>query len=343
VKVSAMILTYNHERFIAEAIEGFLMQRTSVPCELVIIDDCSTDGTRDVIRRYWERCRDRIRVLLNRHNIGPRASIVRAYTACRGDYVAPLDGDDYWVSPDKLQRQADFLDAHPDCAMCFHSVTAVWDDGREEPLVMRPSRIKEVYTLSDLLECNLIQACSPMYRKGLFGEHPMWVYLTPVMDWAHHVLHALHGRIGYIDEPMGVYRQHAGGMYAGQPTTDKLRIAVDMLRHFLCVLPREYWGAIRRSLCLSYCRLAWEYCDRGRHDEARRCMRECVREISPGLPLPIRESLSAVLRAHLPGLHRRCKEILKGANRSAARLAPTPCTRSGRSSAVGNGVEEIRS
>ena len=110
VKVSAMIIAYNHERFIAEAIEGFLMQKVSFPCELVIVDDCSTDGTRDVIRRYWETCRDRIRVILNRHNIGARSSIVRAYTACRGDYVAPLDGDDYWVSPDKLQRQADFLD-----------------------------------------------------------------------------------------------------------------------------------------------------------------------------------------------------------------------------------------
>lgn len=336
MKVSAMILTYNHERFIAEAIEGFLMQRTSFPCELVIIDDCSTDGTRDVIRRYWERCRDRIRVILNRHNIGPRASIVRAYTACSGDYVAPLDGDDYWVCPDKLQRQADYLDAHADCAMCFHSVTAVWDDDREKPLVLRPPRIKEVYTLSDLLECNLIQACSPMYRKGLFREHPVWVYLTPVMDWAHHILHAQHGDIGYLDEPMGVYRQHAGGIFSDLPETAKLGIAIECLRRFRCVCDGGYRAVIARSLSLHYLELARRFLMETDLPAARACARSSAVESVAGatwLGLPLARVL---VQAYLPGVYGLARRLRHGRTAGKPRsvvswngwLRPKPETRS---------------
>ncbi|MGE5294773.1 MAG: glycosyltransferase [Solirubrobacterales bacterium] len=343
MKVSAVILTYNHERFIAEAIEGFLMQRVNFPCELVIIDDCSTDGTRQIVRRYWEKASGRIRVLLNRHNIGARASIVRAYAACRGDYVAFLDGDDYWVCPDKLQRQADLLDSRPDYAMCFHSVTVVWDDGRQKPAVMRPPKIKEVYALADLLECNVIQACSPMYRKGLFREHPAWVYLTPVMDWAHHVLHAQYGDIGYIDEPMGVYRQHAGGVYSAKDEATKLRIAVDTLRRLRCVVPREHRARVRHSLGLSYCRLAREYCDRGRYDEARQCVKECVGEISVGRSLPVRDLLATTLRAYVPGVHRRCKQALHRMDRHGIRLARIDAAYCGRSDGPRNETEEVGS
>lgn len=312
IKVSAVSLTFNHEHCVAEAIEGFLMQKTDFPCELVIAEDCSLDGTRDIIRRYWEKYPDRIRVLLNRHNIKGRRTIARAYAACRGQYVALVEGDDYWVCPDKLQRQADILDRRPDCSMCFHSVTMVWHDGSQEPTVFRPRKIQDTYTLADLLEYNFIGACSPMYRRGLFNEHPSWFFLPPVGDWAQHVLHAQYGNIAYIDEPMGVYRQHSGGVYSAKDKVYKLRVAVETLRHFLCVVPREHRGIANRSLCLSYCKLAREYCDRGQHDEAWRCVKECIREIRPGLSVPAGELLSTLLRVRAPGLHRRCKQILMG-------------------------------
>ena len=310
VKTSVLMLTFNQERFISESIESVLMQGTSTPCELVIAEDCSLDCTRDVIRRYWEKYPNKIRVLLNRHNIKGRRTIARAYAACRGEYVAFLEGDDYWVHPDKLQRQADLLDRRPDCAMCFHSVTMAWDDGSQEPAVFRPRKVQDTYTLADLLEYNFIGACSTMYRKGLFDKHPAWFFLTPVGDWAQHVLHAQYGNIAYIDEPMGVYRQHSGGAFSTKDKVQKMRVAVEMLRHFLCVIPREYRGVANRSLCLSYCKLAWEYCDLGQYDEARRCMKECLREIRPGLSVPVWELLSTLVRARAPGLHRSCKRIL---------------------------------
>ncbi len=307
MKVSALITTFNHERFVADAIEGFLMQEVTFPCELIIADDCSTDATRDVIRRYWQRHTDRICVLLNRRNIGVRRTFARAYDACRGQYVATLDGDDYWTSAHKLQSQADLLDRHPDYALCFHSATMTWDDGSQEPIVYRPPCIRETYMLEDLLEGNFIAACSPMYRREVLRKYPSWHFLMPIRDWTQHVLHAQHGTIGYIDEPMAVYRQHNAGVYSMSPATDKIKVAIDMLRRFRCVMARRYRGTINSSLCKRYCRLAHQYCDEGKPAEARRCLKDCIREVYPGVQLPIRELLSALCRAFAPGLYRRCR------------------------------------
>jgi glycosyltransferase involved in cell wall biosynthesis len=313
VKVSAMITAYNHERFIGAAIEGFLAQKTSFPCELVIVDDCSTDGTREVIRRYWERWPDRIRVILNRHNTGGYRALVRGYNACRGQYVAPLDGDDYWVGPDKLQRQADLLDSRPDCAMCFHSVTMIWEDGSREPMVLRPGRIRNAYVLDDLLETNFIGACSPMYRKGLFAEHPAWFFLTPVADWTHHILHARHGSVGYIDEPMGVYRQHGGGVYSTIGRTQRLSIAIECLRRFRCALERRHRRTIARSLAAHYLGLAHVHLQEGDIAAARMWARRCVLEsVSggrwPGVPL-----LRVLAGAYVPSLHKWIRRLRRGA------------------------------
>jgi glycosyltransferase involved in cell wall biosynthesis len=308
VKVSALLLTYNQERFIGAAIEGALMQKTDFPCEVVVADDCSTDGTRDVIRRYYQRYPDRIRVLLNRHNIGARRTFSRAYWACRGPYVAFADGDDYWTSPDKLQRQADLLDRHPEYALCFHSVLMIWEDGGREPMLYRPFPIRETYTLRDLADHNFIGACSVMYRRGVFREYPAWHYTMPVGDWSQHILHARHGAIGYLDEPMGVYRQHSGGVYSAKPATYRLRIAVDMLRRFRCATACDAQDVLDAALYRSYGALIHQYCAEGRLAEARRCVVQWLGDIRLGGRVPLRGLLKAAARVWIPGPYRRCKQ-----------------------------------
>jgi glycosyltransferase involved in cell wall biosynthesis len=327
VKVSAFILTYNQERFIGQAIEGALMQKTNFPWEVVIVDDCSTDGTRAVIRRYWEKYPNKIRLILNRHNIRYH-TLIRGYQECRGQYVATVEGDDYWTSPDKLQRQADFLDSHPDYTICFHSATMVWDDGSREPAIYRPSVIRDTYTFRDLLDRNFIASCSTMYRRGVFGEYPGWFCIMPVGDWCHHILHAQHGAIGYIDESMGVYRQHSGGIYSMKPATYRLRIAVEVLRRFRCVLGRESWGAIDNSLVKAYCALIHQYCDDGKLLEARQCLGECLREMRPSRHIPAIYLLNAAARLYTPSFHRLCKRMLKATLRGEPLPRPPAFVRS---------------
>jgi len=316
IKVSALILTYNHERFIGDAIEGVLMQKTDFPYELVITEDCSTDGTRDVIRKYWQKHPDRIRVSLNRHNIGAHRAIVRGYRACRGQYVTSMDGDDYWTSSDKLQRQADLLDCRPDCAMCFHCVTSLRDDGKQPLTLGRPPKVQEAYTLTEILDYNFIPACSVMYRKGVFPEHPYWFFLPPVGDWTQHILHALHGKIGYIDEPMAVYRMHAGGVHSLRPREKTLRVDIKTRLLLRQVLERKYRAALTVSLIHQYAMLADVYRDKGDRTELRACVRDCVLDCFPNLFKGDMSLLKMLAHTYLPRSY--------GWLRSLARSRPGP-------------------
>jgi len=115
--VSVSMITYNHNPYIIRAIEGVLCQETSFPIELLIGEDCSTDGTREIVFDYAQRFPDRIRLLTAESNVGAKANIRRVYAAARGKYMAWCEGDDYWHDPGKLQMQVDFLESHPEYVM----------------------------------------------------------------------------------------------------------------------------------------------------------------------------------------------------------------------------------
>ena len=117
--VSVCMTTYNHEAYLSRAIESVLAQETAFDVELVLGEDCSTDATRSVCEDYAARYPDRIRLVTSAENVGWRANYRRTFEACRGKYVAYLDGDDWWSDPRKLQKQADVLEADPECGMCY--------------------------------------------------------------------------------------------------------------------------------------------------------------------------------------------------------------------------------
>src|ERR1700745_2179124 len=113
MKLSVMMITYNHEQFIAQAIESVLMQKVNFDFEIVIGEDCSTDGTRAIVLDFQHRYPGRIALILRPRNIGPMWTKESTLAACRGQYLSILEGDDYWTSTDKIQKQVDFLDSHP--------------------------------------------------------------------------------------------------------------------------------------------------------------------------------------------------------------------------------------
>src|SRR4051794_3890726 len=120
MKVSVCMITYNHERFIEQAVASALTQATSFEYEIVIGEDCSTDRTRNILIELQRANPDKIRLLLPEHNLGAQRNFVQTLDMCRGQYIAYLEGDDYWTSSAKLQQQVDFLDQHADFAICFH-------------------------------------------------------------------------------------------------------------------------------------------------------------------------------------------------------------------------------
>jgi glycosyltransferase involved in cell wall biosynthesis len=228
-----LLTTYNHENWIAQAVDSTLMQETSFDYEVVIMEDCSTDSTREIVYDFQRRHPDKIRLILSEKNKNDNTSLVAAWQTSPSQYVALLDGDDYWTSPHKLQRQADFLDAYHKYAICYHNVNIIYEDGSQEP--WHPGRFvhaKETSTLEDLLVLgNFVPGCSPMLRKGLFGHFPEWYNTAMWGDWPLYILNTQHGeKIGYIDELMGVYRVHSAGHWSRNSEAQQLQALIAFYR-----------------------------------------------------------------------------------------------------------------
>jgi hypothetical protein len=224
--VSVVMPTYNHEPYIAQAIEGALMQKTNFPYKVLIGEDGSSDGTREICKEYAAKYPDKIRLFLNdRKNViyingrpTGRWNFINLLKNSKGKYIALCEGDDYWTSRHKLQRQVDFLESNSDFAICFHR--ADWLDqesGDTKPGEYGPPFFKPYYTVDDLLEhCNFIPTCSVIFRHNLFATVPDWFDKIGVGDFPLHILNAQHGKIGFLDESIAVYRKHDGGLYGGQ-------------------------------------------------------------------------------------------------------------------------------
>lgn len=229
VKLSVLMPTYNHEAYIAQAVESALVQQTKFPFEVVVGDDFSTDRTREILLELQRKNPEKLRPLLHAQNRGGPHNVSAIFAACRGQYVAMLEGDDYWTDPLKLQKQVDALDAHPEWAICFHPIRVVYEDGSQPPGLYPPSWSKEVATIEDLFVSNFMGTCSVVFRNRLFGPIPSWHSEIAPGDWALHLLNADRGQIGFLNEIMADYRIHPGGMWTSK---DPLMQMVETLRMF---------------------------------------------------------------------------------------------------------------
>ena len=118
-KVSVLLVTYNHEEYVRQALDSVLMQKTDFDVEIVVADDHSSDSTLAIIEEY-QPDNHNIRVLPSERNVGITLNYQRGLAACRGEYIAVIEGDDFWISPTKLESAIAFLEQHPECAFCFH-------------------------------------------------------------------------------------------------------------------------------------------------------------------------------------------------------------------------------
>lgn len=215
IKASILMLTYNQERYIDEAIRSVMLQQTSFPFELVIGNDASTDRTSEICRKWKEKYPDKIVLLDRKENLGIQKNYTQTYAACQGEYVALCDADDYWCHKKKLQRQVDFLDTHPDYAICFHRVVNYYEgDGTKS---LSNGGQKTETDIIDLACGNYITNASVVFRNKVFGDVPEWFNQTVLCDYAFHMLTAQYGKIHYMRRPMTVYRKHGKSTWGINP------------------------------------------------------------------------------------------------------------------------------
>ncbi len=208
VTLSVIMTAYNHERYIAEAIESVLRQQTSFGVEIVVGEDCSTDRTMAVVRDYERMYPDCIRVITAEENVGWRKNYRRTIAAARGKYIALLDGDDYFTHRKKLQMQVELLEQNPDVGMCY---TRSERRDEEGGVTLYPETEDCPTTFEAMLRRNPAENCTVVARRELVeeyyaeirpDEHPEWLTDDlPMWLWF-----AARSRYMAIDCPMAVHR-----------------------------------------------------------------------------------------------------------------------------------------
>lgn len=270
MKISVAVVTYNHEPYIRQALDSVFAQRVSHAYEVVIGDDGSTDGTRQIVREYAERHNDRVRLLLHETNLGCTRNAERIINACRGEYLALIDGDDYWIDPLKLQRQADYLDAHPTCTVSFHQVAALDEHGELDWLLV-PANQPRRCDMAALMTEVMVPTGSMMMRRRCLVPLPDWLGDAYPPDLALKALCADQGTLDYLEETMSVYRQH-GGSWTSTQQEQRLQAMLDVYgmlqRHF----GGRYRPLLRRAIAKQYLALAVDAESRGEPALARRRM-----------------------------------------------------------------------
>jgi glycosyltransferase involved in cell wall biosynthesis len=220
-RVSIAMVAYNHERWIARALESVLEQDFG-DFEIVVGDDCSTDKTLAIAREFATQD-PRVRLFPSDVNLGGRQNYVRTLNACRGEFINQLDGDDFFLSPNKLSLQVARLDADPTLAGCFAASLPVGEDERALGDAKRPRPVADRFTKADFARYCMSDSAAMIFRRGLFGDFPDWFYTAPQGDWPLHMLNAQHGDFGYVDEVLSAYRIHSGGVWNSKSSVDRVR------------------------------------------------------------------------------------------------------------------------
>ncbi|CAN7343341.1 class I SAM-dependent methyltransferase [Paenibacillus sp. LjRoot153] len=220
--VNVGVLVYNHENFILQCLQSIVTQKGDFDLKVVVCEDKSTDNTAEYIESFIKSSQIPNGVSLvylkNKENLGMVKNLQRLLEACRGsDFLALIDGDDYWKEENKLQDHIDFLGSHPECALSFDSILFYWENQDNFGLYpLQQAATKEIFTTEDIIQDNIIGNISCcFYDAKYLDQIPDDLFTFFVGDWLLNIVYSQFGDIGFIKKPMTVYRKHDNGIWTG--------------------------------------------------------------------------------------------------------------------------------
>ncbi len=241
IKVSINCVTYNHEKYIRDALDSFLSQKTNFEFEILVHDDASLDKTTKIIEKYQKKHPKIIKPIYqksNQYSQGKRIFYEFNHKRAIGKYVAMCEGDDYWTDNYKLQKQFDYMENDTNCTICVHSVEIINNLTKRQNEI-HPFKENSKFNLSDYLKKNLFLSTSSIfYRKKAFDNPPKFFLDATVGDTPLKMILLKHGHGYYLDEVMSTYRKNIKGSWSNIMKVEKnKRIAheinmIAFLKHF---------------------------------------------------------------------------------------------------------------
>ena len=245
--VTTVITTYNHEKYIKRAIESAIMQKGEFIHEILVSDDGSTDRTREVIRQVCEKHPGYVTDISGDRNLGISGNMRRCFGMSTGDYVAVLEGDDYWFSIWKLNRQVRFMHSHPSCSMCFSRIKLLTPDGRFS-LLPRQEGLPDELTGEDFIRDpnqNLIANFSScMFRGDIVRSFPDILFSARFNEIACAFYMERKGPIGFLPDVMSVYRIHDHGVWSACDRARQIESSIKVREVALAVSAPRYHGRL---------------------------------------------------------------------------------------------------
>jgi glycosyltransferase involved in cell wall biosynthesis len=228
--VSIFCITYSHEKFIRDAIEGFLMQETTFPVEVFIHDDASTDGTADIVRKYQAKHPSLFRSVLQTENQYAKNGfqfLFEHLRQLRGEFVALCEGDDRWISPSKLESQVRLLEANPQASGCFHLARVADEKGNRRD-TYPPREYRRGRTLEDIYFNYWLPTCSLVFRASAAPCDFSWAADLAMGDVPLLAELCSRGPLLFVEEVAAVYRQHSGGVWSNAGSEQKIRSMIQL-------------------------------------------------------------------------------------------------------------------
>lgn len=213
-KLSVCVVTYNHGLYIEKAIKSIFNQKVPFPFEVIVSEDCSTDDTAQKLKEIFHTFKSRnLKVIYRKKNLGAMNNYIDTLKKCQGEYVALLEGDDYWTDNKKLATQVGFLDQHKDYSISTHNVLVVDETSNSTGTEWLGKNHRQTSIINDLMREGTGGATSSVvFRKNSLFPLPSWFDKISGNDWATQILCTGKGKMYYFPKTMGIYRRHTGGI-----------------------------------------------------------------------------------------------------------------------------------
>lgn len=256
--ISVVCCTYNHERYIRRALEGFVNQKTDFPFEVIVHDDASTDGTADIVREYEQKYPEIIKAIYqteNQYSQGISPTREHICPKAKGEYLAICEGDDYWTDECKLQLQYDYMKAHPECALCVHQAT-VHDYFNNIDTDYTKCAEDKVFSIDEIIPMRggLFATNSMVLKKSIYTDMPQCLMAKGFSDYQLLINGALNGTVYYMARNMSTYILGVPGswthtvMYKNKTAAAHCDEAVRMLNAFDKAYDYKYHDAVTKAI-----------------------------------------------------------------------------------------------